>query len=323
MGTRKLQLHFKILCFAIVFAGCDNNTDVAEEDNIILQDKHNYTFEGNLNIPIIETASGKDLNICWDKVTSDIQCHDVEPQADIDNIGMVRFTHMTHKQVQERLSQGEMPQSAMAGYADYNLDHSSTCAKLSDLTLFGTEFDIEQEYLENNDTVYLLLFTEGNTPGIGARMLTFIKPSDTSNNTSVDIDVGCGVLDFSASLRQLTTLDIPQDTPWIIDWSDLAKDGQNNEIVFENIDGVLLGFYEGKTIQELEEHLLDLKIIHSSIYEIQLAGGRKADLSMATNANASFTGFSGNGIWLLGLLCSACQNPAPLFLTILNPVSGD
>jgi hypothetical protein len=36
-----------------------------------------------------------------------------------------------------------------------------------------------------------------------------------------------------------------------------------------------------------------------------------------------FAGFSRNdGIWALGLLCTTCQNPAPVVLTILEPSDG-
>mgnify|MGYP005741916403 CR=1 FL=1 len=34
---------------------------------------------------------------------------------------------------------------------------------------------------------------------------------------------------------------------------------------------------------------------------------------------SGFTGFSGDGIWILALTCSTCANPAPLFLTVLEP----
>ena len=33
-----------------------------------------------------------------------------------------------------------------------------------------------------------------------------------------------------------------------------------------------------------------------------------------------FTGFDrGPGVWLLALMCSTCQNPAPILLTVLEP----
>ena len=30
-------------------------------------------------------------------------------------------------------------------------------------------------------------------------------------------------------------------------------------------------------------------------------------------------GFTADGTWILGLTCSTCANPAPLFLTVLEP----
>ena len=52
---------------------------------------------------------------------------------------------------------------------------------------------------------------------------------------------------------------------------------------------------------------------------MDLPGGTTASLGDATNGGAAFDGFSGNGVWLLALRCTTCANPAPLFLTVLEP----
>jgi hypothetical protein len=172
----------------------------------------------------------------------------------------------------------------------------------------------------------LLLFSKGTTPGLGARTMAFLKPTAASTNTKVDGVTGCGLLDFSADLASLTKLPVPAAGPWIVDWRDITKDGQGNEVPFEKIDGVTIGFYAGMTVADLESRIFDIELDATSLWDVKLMGGRTADLSTATDraTGAAFSGFTraDTGTWMLALTCSACQNPAPVLLTILDTGTG-
>jgi hypothetical protein len=134
---------------------------------------------------------------------------------------------------------------------------------------------------------------------------------------------GCGLLEFSADLASATPVRMPAAKPWVIDWRNVTRNGQGNNIVFESIDGVLIGFYEGKTVADLQTHIFDIELMATSLWELPLTGGRTADLSKAAErgTGAAFPGFARStaGVWMLALRCSTCQNPAPVVLTILEP----
>jgi hypothetical protein len=103
----------------------------------------------------------------------------------------------------------------------------------------------------------------------------------------------------------------------------MTTDGQGKTIVFRNIDRAMLVFYEGMTVSEIEERIFDLELMATSLYELALTGGDTADLSLAVERESgeSFTGFErdSDGVWLAGLICSDCRNPAPLVLAVLEP----
>lgn len=316
-------------CIALLmFCGCESTAETEDKDNgvrgnVLLLDEHNYNSTSSLAIPTIETASGVDLEICWPELAKDIRCHDVEPEADIDTVALLRFLHLSEADVEVELTSGELAMSEVDGYLEYLTDHESTCAPLSSMTFFGTPIEIEEEYVESEDHTYLMLFAAGTTPGVGARSMVFVKPTEGSTNTRVDAMAGCGFLDFSAELTSVEKVSIPSDGPWLIDWRDVTQDSLGNEIVFENIDGVVIGFYEGMTLEEIEAQILDLEQIATSLWEIELEGGRTADLAEARgrDGSGSFTGFAQDeeGMWLLGLTCSTCQNPSPIVLAVLEP----
>jgi hypothetical protein len=71
---------------------------------------------------------------------------------------------------------------------------------------------------------------------------------------------------------------------------------------------------------------MDLELIATQLWEISLTtSGRTADLAKAKErtSGAVFPGFERkDGVWALGLMCSACQNPAPVLLSVLEPSDG-
>jgi hypothetical protein len=292
---------------------------------IVLQNENNYRSTASLSLPTVKTAPAADLDICWNEVTTDILCHAVAPKTDLDNVGFLRFLHLTEHQVEVKLVSGELRQSEVDGYTEYRTDQKATCARLSQFSFFGTPIDVAAHYVESDDETYLLVFTHGTVPGVGARVMMFVEPTAGSTNTRVDAPSGCGLLDFSADLTTLKKVGVPADGPWTVDWREVTRNGQGNELIYATIDRLLVGFYEEKTLADLEAGFFDIETLATSLWELPLTGGRTADLAQAVehDTDAAFEGFTRtDGVWILALLCSTCQNPAPVVLTILDPGKG-
>jgi len=305
--------------------GCSGDAKSTATEPIILRDTNNYRATGSLSLPIVETASGTDLDICWTDVATDIQCHPVVPQNDLDNVGLLRLLHLTEAQAQEKLISDTLQQSEVDGYVEFRTDHTSTCTKLSQFSFFGTAIDVPQQYQQSADESYLLLFTHGTTPGLGARAMTFIRPTASSTNTLVNAPSGCGMLSFNADLTLPAKVSVATTGPWIVEWGNMTVDGQGKKLAFANLDRLLLGFYRDMTVDDLQAQFFDIETLASSLWDLPLTSSYSADLSLAQNraTGATFDGFSqGTGSWILGLFCTTCRNPAPLILVVLEPKGG-
>jgi hypothetical protein len=319
---------FIVAGFALADAaacGSSATTDPSR-GNVILHDENNYTTTASLSIPTIETASATDLDVCWPHIVDDLQCHPLSATADLDNVALLRISHLTQAQVQQALADGQLEQAQVAGYLDHQTDHSTTCVKLSQLSFFGTPIDVPKEYVESTDYSYLLLFTKGTIPGVGGRAMVFLKPTATSTNTMVDAPTGCGLLTFAADLSSLKKTSIPAGGPWVVDWREITRDGQGNAPPFQKIDGVTIGFYEGLTVADLQARILDIELIATTLWDLPLTSGKTADLALAKDRKTgeAFGGFTSasTGTWMLALTCSRCQSPAPVLLTILQPTGS-
>jgi len=310
---------------ACVGCGSDEPTEArSTRGSVLIEDANNYSSVSSLTIPVVETAVG-DLDICWDEAVKDLQCHDLDPVALVDNVSLLRFSQLSEHEIEKKLTSGQLSQSQVDGYLDFHTDHESTCTKLSALSLFGTKIDVSSEYVASDDRKYMLIFSQGTTPGVGARTMTFITPTATSTNTTVSAPAGCGLLDFKANLTTATPLAVAPSPPWVVDWQDVTLDAQGNPVAYQSIDKLMLGFFEGATVAELQEKIFDIEQIATSLWEIPLTGGRKADLAYAQERSTGelFPGFHRtDGVWLLALLCSTCQNPQPVVLSVLDVGDG-
>jgi hypothetical protein len=315
----------------VLLAGCSQATDSGggrdAGASITLANKNNYRSTASLTLPTVETASGVDLDICWTNIATDMQCHPVSPQTDIDNVAFLRLLHLTSSQAEVKLVSGGLTQSQIDGYLEFHTEKQTTCARLSQFSFLGSKVDVLAEYQESADETYLLLFTRGVERGVGARVMMFLRPVASSTNTRVDATSGCGTLAFAADLTTPERVSVPAAGPWTADWSSVTADGQGNEIIYSTLDKLLLGYYQGMTVADIQAKFFDLETMATSLWDLGLTGAYTADLSQAVErkTGAPFAGFSGHasdGIWLLALLCSTCQNPAPVILAVLEPREG-
>jgi len=160
----------------------------------------------------------------------------------------------------------------------------------------------------------------------GTLSIKFLEPGAGPTPTPVQSPDGCGQLQYSVELETLTPVNVPATGPWPIDWRGLTRAGDGSPVLHNSIDRLMLAFYPGRTLQDLETNIFDLEELEGAKYwDIPLVRERNTDLSLAKDAaGAAFPGFTAaaggaTGTWMLALMCGTCGSPAPIMLTVLNP----
>ena len=310
---------------ACLFLGCSSD-DTAEPDpvpsgTIALTDQNNFQGDASLNPPSTTTAVGEDLQISWDAIDSNLLCHEAE---EILRVSFVRLGLTSQAEANEVLVSGDV-----SSYSDGDFQvqpAGATQASLSDFNTGTSTPDflmLADDYFVSDDHTYLLVFSASTTIGKETQSLMYLEPSADSDNTTVVAEGGCDQLVYDANLSDLTPVSIPPSEPWVVDWRDITRTGDGQPVRLTGIDRVLIGFYEGRDVAYIEENIFDIEVDpQAKLWEVALAQGRSADLADAKAADGSaFPGFEtdAEGTWLLGLFCSSCTSPAPVFLTILEP----
>lgn len=300
-----------------VGSGPKSTTPEADPSGLVpLRDVNNYAYRGDIDVPSFPTVAGADIRFDWSGADNDLQCHDLDPVADIDNLSVLVLPNLDEAGVEAGLSNDTLQQADMGGYVSFT-PGDATEAMLSAFTFFGTDTDIEALHQLDTGT-WLLLVTSGTTLGVGARLLAIFSATADATATEVVLDPGCGILSFEADLQSLEPVPVLEDGPWLVDWSTLGVDGRGHDIEVTRIDELMVARYPGRTIEELEAGFLDLELVAEELWRLPLTGGTTADLAGMSNDDGVFPGFAAEGPWILALRCTTCSNPAPRFLTTLR-----
>lgn len=299
----------------LVLAGCSGDKDSGDrEPNLLLEDANNYTFTGALTLPDLPVKPLTDLHIDWSALNQDIQCHDLDPTS-IRTAAMLRFQDLNHEDTTTKINNDTLKQSDLSDYVDYS-NPGGTDMMLSQMTFFGTVVNPQDYIVVGNGSLVLILST-GEELGTGIRSVTFITPTEGSENTEVIMPDPCGALDYEVDLHSLSALAAPGDDYLLADWSKLTVDSRGNLFNPSVIDQVLVAHYDSLTATDLETQFLDVEQLADGFWSMTVANATQADLSGLSGSTA-FPGFSSDGLWLLGLSCTTCANPAPRFLTVIQ-----
>ena len=295
----------------------DSGTDTGGECTM-LSNEENYSWTGNLNIPKYVTAEYTDVHITWPDLTSDLLCHDLDPITGVTSVGLTRFPFLSTDDIATGLTDNSLKQKDTNGFVSCIPDDPRTDCYLSEFNFAGTAYDTVGVYGQAGGS-FLLSFSGSTDPSGDAVWLGFLVPTPGSEVTEVSMLPTCDVAAYDVSLSDLQHTSLTKSGPWCIDWSELTTTGNQEPMIPSKIDEILIGHYD-KTPEEVAAQFLDIEVMAQDLFTLELTGGTDADLGNAVSADGTgFTGFTDDGTWILGLRCTSCTNPVPMFLTVVDP----
>lgn len=296
-------------------------------------DVHNYTSHTDLTIPTVMTQAGVDLQVCWDKVTVDVRDRTITP-ADVNYVLFLRDS-LSHAEIEPQLELGNFDSAQADVYyslyaVKFPAETATThCLPMSALRQSGADtgapWDPAVENTEMATGTYLLTLNQGNYIGAGALSLMYITPVASGGVTQIDFPANsnANVLNFTAAFSA-TPLAIPSAGPWTVSWAGITKDSQG--ITPPGVNKLQLAFFQDKTADVVGQDILHLERNATQLWEKTLGGAKFTTLGEAvertTQMPFSATGFNNGltGTWVLALSSTRSQNPAPVVMTVLQPM---
>lgn len=289
---------------------------------------NNYTFSSTITLTPVMVKPEAELTFDWSAVTKDFMGHDLDPAADIDTANLVLWA-LNEEDLQTKLNADQLKQSESVVPAMSETNNTATSVGLFDFAAPSGEPLTEDQILPYmNATTYppdehtytFIIATGSLISGGRSRMIQSLKLDPASSNTTVTLSNDSTKLEYTVDLHSLQpTLVPPGKADLSVDWADILTNAMGNTFQPTQITEVRVAHYT-QTPAELEEEFLDLELIADNTWRNQEIAGTSIDLSMLTDENGqAFPGISAEGTWVLGLVCGACRNPAPWYITFLKP----
>ena len=302
---------------------------------VVLEDRNDYSFSSSLEIASVAVAPSSDLTFDWSGVTTDMLGHPFDPLASVDMMELMIWRYAEADLVRDignddldtsnLIALGQLATQKSRDSATLLEVHSPSGGTIEPQTLLAY---VDPERYPPEAHAYVVMIAEGTTFGRGTRMLALFEPNPSETNTEVRLDDDSTRLDYVADLTSLDRVAIPAGTADVVlDWSDeelLTTTATGKPWFATRITDVQIAHYRTKTPGALETEFLDLEGVADELYSINLSAGQSVRLSRLTDdEGTAFVGIDDEGTWIAALKCASCSNPAPLFLTILEPCSQD
>ena len=73
-------------------------------------------------------------------------------------------------------------------------------------------------------------------------------------------------------------------------------------------------------VYDLEDNFLDIEYLAEDFYTTMVVSGASVNLNTLVDEEGDvFSGINHEGLWIIALICGDCANPAPWFLSTLQP----
>ncbi len=301
---------------------CTDGTIVANEMN-------DYLFASSLTLPVVHVKPMSNLTFTWGGVTQDFKGQAVSPTTDLNTILLLVFT-LPLATFEREVSNDTLYLASLAvspptfiptgGATSAPLygGFSSGAVAVSAAN-FGQYLDASV-YTPSSAT-FLIAAQTGANLGANIRMLQAFQLDPASTNTTVNLTNSSTTLAYSANFHRLHPTGVPASTAAMtLDWGKMKTTALGTTFSPTQITSVIVGHYS-QTPAELEAQFADLRTIATHLYSANIYSGVVLDFTMLADTTGNpFPGIDSTGTWLVALFCDNCRNPAPLYLTILEPV---
>ncbi|MBX2799719.1 MAG: hypothetical protein KTR31_18720 [Myxococcales bacterium] len=282
--------------------------------------RDNYQLSTEIRIGEVQVAAESDLLIDWSDFTTDLRGRPID-DLQITELSMVRFDQ-DKGSVLDGLNRNYVRQAdAQLSYL-FNPTGDQTTARIADFDIAGNPLIPREDLVavdptEQNWLLTLFDTSSGRRDALTSKFVDLVQPAP---NTAVTLTDGCAELDLEVDLHTAPPMTVQGGRDdYTLEWSAIESDVFGN--AFDPLDGdeLFLAHFDVQDVTRIEAVFARLDTEADELYRLSVHGVTSADLMQAEDdAGRSFGGFTTDGIWLVGIACTGCLNPAPLWIVVLD-----
>ncbi|MFZ5479780.1 MAG: hypothetical protein ACOZNI_23650 [Myxococcota bacterium] len=313
----------RIATIAVVAgAGCagDPARD-CPDDTVAVSDAHTYSLRAELALGSADVAAGEDVTVTFADVTRDLRGAPLDVASDVVAVALVRFPSLTADEVEHALAHDEVLMSDVGDYRVVETGGRSS-VRLSEASYLGNPFDVSD--LAEGSGTWLVTLNGGLEPAEDVRQLAAIVPRSDATGHELDVAAAATTLALDVELEALAPLVLPAEGTVTLDLTGLTRDGLGDPFDPEDVEEVWLARFAETELSALEAGFVTLEDTAEALWKQPHDGAATVVLDALRSAGGdAFVGYSGEGLWLLALVCPSCTNPSPEILTVVEPCAPE
>jgi hypothetical protein len=285
-------------------------------NKLVYEDANNYTYTGALTLGEFPIKPQSDITIDWSGLTTDIRGRTLDPTS-VEQPTIIGLDG-TFDEVLPQAERNEIRQDD-APYIYFTENDGETSAQLSSFEITGILFDLGYLVPDPETTWFLSLI---NLPQGRTDILSTVRlvPTEGSDITTVTFANDSSSLDVAVDLHSAPPLQARAGKNYTFDWTGATQDVFGHEFSDQLNDEIIIAKHDTTDIAEVEANFLQLDSKASELYRIGVFDQSAVDLIEAIDVNTStpFGGFTTDGTWVIGVICSSCSAPVPAILSVVE-----
>lgn len=298
---------------------------------VTANESNDYKFSSTLMFPTISVKPKTNLTIDWGDLSNDFEKHPLNAKNDINQVLFIDW-QLKLSDLETQINDDDITNSYEGLPLKYVPDGNTTSAKVYDFGL-ATGGSVMQSDIDgfldpavspSSTHTFTAIAATGSQIGAGTRMIQSFVLDPSSSTDTVKISNDSTMLQFTANLHDLSATNIPSGEKNVtLDWGKMKTNAMGRMFDITQITHALVGKYSQSPTDLETNNFLNLETIDEELYEGDIDSGTVVDFSKLMDSNGkTFSGITSDGTWLVALICGACHNPAPWYLTILKPCSN-
>ena len=283
--------------------------------DLVFEPANNYTFESQIALLTVEVEPGADVVVDW----SDTDFRGRDFDGTPDQVALLGCAD-TKQELIDKLDANLLTQDSCSTSFLFDTEPGQSSVNASEFEIVGNPLVPGEEFLDDDrNWIFSLLDVAGGRDE--ALISTFVNFIESEEATTVALQNDSTDLEFTVALDG-TPIEARAGGTTIIDWSSFLDGGVD---VFGNpfddirADELLVARFDTTDVSEIEAEFLQLDTQAAELYRMSVFGSTAADMSLAADTDGNtFGGFTTEGIWLVGVGCTGCLNPAPLLLSVVE-----
>jgi hypothetical protein len=298
---------------------------------------NNFSFWSVVKFPSLTKVKPKsELAFDWSAVTTDFLTKPMDPAADIILVTVALWT-ITPEQFATQINDDTLGSPAVAAFLQTEGQRTST--KLFEMTPPAGPIPQEQmlsffdiDVYPPGSNFYTLIVGSDLTPGMKSRMIGGFELDAGTENTEVILDNNSTQLDYGVDFSKSQPTLIPAGTADItVDWSGMETTSRSETdpaklnaaglpFLKRSIKQVKVGRYtQTEEALKQKETILKIDDLADATFVGTVSSGATLSLSALKDSSGnSFAGIDSSHTWILALINTDSNNPAPWYLTFLH-----